>query len=91
MSLALPGARNLFSHMQLALEHKFGQRIALKNDFRHLFHDIANRPTRIAELVPLLTSAVCHHDASGLGAGGVWIMPPHIAKRLGYSNCPVVW
>ena len=49
MSLALPGARNLFSHMQLALEHKFGQHIALKkgvhhalNDFRHLFHDIAN-------------------------------------------------
>ena len=52
MPLALPGARNLFSHMQLASEHKFGQRITLKkdvhhtlDDFRHLFHDIANQPT----------------------------------------------
>ena len=98
MSLALPGARNLFSHMQLALTNRIGQRIALKkgvhhalDDFRYLFQDIANRPTRIAELVPLLTSAIGHHDASGLGAGGVWFVPPHISKQLGYNNRPVVW
>ena len=55
MSLALPGAHNLFSHMQLALVNCLGQRIALKkgvhhalDDFRHLFEDVANRPTRIA-------------------------------------------
>ena len=98
MSLALPGARNLFSHMQLALEHKFGQRITLKkevhhalNDFRHLFQDIANRPTWIAELVPLLASAIGHHNASGAGAGGVWFVPSHIDRRLGYTTNPIVW
>ena len=98
MSLALPGARNLFSHMQLALEHKFGQRIALikevhhaLNDFCHLFNNIANGSTRMAKLVPLLASAVCHHDASGLGAGGVWFVPLHIARQLGYTAGPVVW
>ena len=87
MSLALPGARNLFSHMQLALEHKFGQRIALKkevhhalDDFCHLFDNIANRPTPIAKLVPLLASAIGHHDASGLGASGVWFVPSHVAR-----------
>ena len=98
MSLALPGARNLFSHMQFALVNRFGQRIALKkgvhdalSDFRYLFEDVANRPTRIAELVPLLASAVGHHDASGLGAGGVWFVPNHVARRHGYKSGPVVW
>ena len=60
MSLVLPGTRNLFSHMQLALVHHLGQRIVLKkglhhalDDFHHLFENIANQPTSIAELVPL--------------------------------------
>eukprot|EP00804_Cyclotella_cryptica_P026952 CCRYP_014780-RA/>CCRYP_014780-RA protein AED:0.28 eAED:0.28 QI:0/0/0/1/0/0/2/0/187 len=36
-------------------------------------HDnIASRPTRIAELVPLDPVAEGHHDASGSGAGGIW-------------------
>ena len=98
MSLALPGAQNLFSHMQLALVKRLGQRITLKkgvhqalNDFRYLVEDIANQPTRIAELVPLLASAVGHHDASGLGAGGVWFVPNHVSRRLGYKSGPVVW
>ena len=98
MSLALPGARNLFSHMQLALAQRFSQRIALKkgvhqalDDFRYLFKDIAHRPTRIAELVPLLASAVGHHNASGLGAGGAWFVPNTVLRWLGYKSGPVVW
>ena len=84
--------------MQLALAYRFGQRIALKkgvhhalDDFCHLFEDIANQLTQIAKLVPLLASVVGHHDASGLGASGVWFVPSHIARQLGYMTGPVVW
>ena len=98
MSLALPGSRNIFSHMQSALSLKTGNRVALDkgvhaalDDFRFILKDIANRPTRIAELVPLLASALGHHDASGTGAGGVWFPATHLSPRAGYSNKPVLW
>ena len=99
MSIALPGARHLFSHMQLALTKRFGSRIALKKgvhqavaDFNLLLNDIASRPTRIAELIPLKTSAVGHHDASKEGAGGVWFPASHLHHREGSgSPSPVVW
>ena len=98
MSLALPGARHLFSHMQLALATKIKSRVTLSRgvhdalaDFRWLLNDIKNRPTRIAELVPLLASAEGHHDASGAGAGGVWFPSEHIQPRDGYARRPVLW
>ena len=54
MSLALPGARHLFSHMQLALATKIKSRVALSRgvhdalaDFRWLLNDIKSRPTRL--------------------------------------------
>ena len=60
MSLALPDARNLFSHLQEALTGKHNQRIALPKgvhdsikDFKWILQDISRRPTRIAKLVPL--------------------------------------
>ena len=72
MVLALPGARHLFSHMQLALSDKVKGQVALNKgvhqaleDSQWLLSDITERPTRIAELVPLLASADGHHDASG--------------------------
>lgn len=98
MSLALPGARTLFSHMQHALTNKLKGRVALHkgvhhalDDFRWILADIENRPTRIAELVPLSGSAEGHHDASGLGAGGVWFPADHLVPREGFKNDPVVW
>ena len=98
MALALPGARHLFSHMQLALSRKIKSRVNLSRgvhdsleDFRWLLEDIKRRPTRIAELVPLLASAEGHHDASGIGAGGVWFPAKHLVPRRGYSNTPVLW
>ena len=98
MSLALPGARNLFSHMQHALSSKLKGRVALNkgvhdalDDFRWILADIASRPTRIAELVPLLASAEGHHDASGKGAGGIWFPANQLNPRQGYSQKPVVW
>ena len=99
MALALPGARHLFSHMQLALVQKFGTRVSLKkgvhaaiDDFRLLLKDLQVRPTRIAELVPLNASAVGHHDASGIGAGGVWFPAQHLARRDQHKHgTPIVW
>lgn len=99
MALALPGARHLFSHMQLALVQKFGTRVSLKkgvhsaiDDFKLLLKDLQVRPTRIAELVPLNASAVGHHDASGTGAGGVWFPAKHLARRDKHKHgTPIVW
>jgi hypothetical protein len=71
MSLALPGARSMFSHMQHALSTSEGARIALRrgvhealHDFRWMFNDIQSRPTRIQELIPLATSALGFHDST---------------------------
>ena len=89
MALALPGARGLFGAMQHAItQTKSSNRISLtKNthqaidDFRTLAAEVVSRPTRIAELIPLRPSVVGTHDASGLGAGGVFFASPHIARR----------
>ena len=98
MALALLGARNLFSQMQHTLTNKIKTRVALNkgvhqalDDFRWLLRDISLRPTRIAELVPLLSSAEGHHDASGKGAGGVWFPASHLTPREGSSSEPLVW
>ena len=98
MSLAMPGARHLFSHLQNALSAKMGGRLSLTrdvhqalNDFRWLFHDITSRPTRLAELIPLAAAAEGHHDASGTGAGGIWFPSPTLKPREGFKNGPVVW
>jgi hypothetical protein len=98
MAIALPGARHLFSHMQLALSKRLGHRIALKkgvhqavSDFKMLLNDVATRPTRIAELIPLHASATGHHDASKQGAGGVWFPAAHLESRTTARPTPVVW
>ena len=82
MSLALPGARNMFSIMQEALSTSKKTQVALTKGvhqalqaFIWLHKDITSHPTRIAELIPVLASALGYHDASGEGAGGVWF--PH--------------
>ena len=43
------------------------------------------------ELVPLLSSAEGHHDASRKGAGGVWFPSPHLVPQDGASSEPLVW
>ena len=101
MSLALPGARNMFSVMQHALASCKKTRVALTKgvhqalkDFSWMFKDIVSRPTRIAELIPLLASTLGYHDASGEGAGGVWF-PHHSLSPRGSSSKnphqPIVW
>ena len=91
MALAIPGARGLFSHMQFALANKQSKhRVPLTKhthaaiaDFATLANDIINRPTRIAELVPLHPSVAGAHDASGKGAGGVIFAANHVDARPG--------
>ena len=93
MALALPGSRNIFSTMQHALTNKAKGRIALNkevhnalDDFRWMHNNIATRPTRIAEIIPLLPAAEGHHDASGIGDWGRRGMVPwrqhHSSRRL---------
>ena len=88
----------MFSHMQHALTNKLGTRVSLRKgvhhaleDFRWMLDNIASCPTRIAELVPLLSSAEGHHDASGAGAGGIWFPAPHPDHREVYEHKPVIW
>ena len=45
---------------------------------------IAARPTRIAEIIPLLPAAEGHHNALGIGAGVVWFLGNHITPREGF-------
>ena len=99
MALALPGSRNIFSAMQHAVSTQSKGRIALAkgvhdalDDFCWMHANIAERPTCIAEVIPLPPVAEGHHDASGNGAGGIWFLGASLAPRVGYSsNAPVVW
>ena len=88
MTLALPGARGLFSQMQEALRHVKGKRVALSKgvhealaDFRWLASDLAQRPTRLYELVPLRPTVDGYHDASGYMCGGVVLPGPTAVPR----------
>ena len=88
MSLALPGSRGLFSHLQQALHTRVGTRLRLTeafhralDDFRWIHSQLAVRPTRLYELVPTAPTLIGTHDASGSGAGGVWLPHPTAVPR----------
>ena len=97
MSLALPGARSLFSFMQHALGSNRDGRIALAkgvhdalDDFRWLHKSISSRPTRMQELVPLPPSISGFHDAAKTGAGGVLFPDASITSRS-QDYRPILW
>jgi hypothetical protein len=81
MTLALPGSRGLFSLLQDTFRSATNadKRVALTNnvhnildDFRDLYTQLHDRPTRLQELAPLSPTIHGNHDASGYGMGGVW-------------------
>lgn len=83
MAIAIPGSRGLFSLLQEAFRHEEKQRPRLRltkqvhavlDDFRWLARDIANRPTRLAELVPTAPAVLGACDAAGSGMGGVFFV-----------------
>ena len=76
MAITLPGARGLFSHMQDALRHVGGERVALPRgihqalaDFLWLVETLIQRPIRLYELVPLQSTLDVYHDAYGYMCG----------------------
>jgi hypothetical protein len=114
MAIALPGARGLFSHLQAALRTRNNNRLRLTagfhqalDDFRWLHDSLGDRPTRLQELVPTTPGLLGTHDASGLGAGGIWIPHPttagravkvtvlerdgHLHRQLQSNAGPIVW
>jgi hypothetical protein len=94
MTLAIPGARGLFSQLQEALrgrdpKHKLNLRRGIHDalqDFRLLQDDLARRPTRLYELVPLPPTLDGDHDACQHGAGGVWFPSPTATPRRARSS-----
>jgi hypothetical protein len=96
MVLAVPGARGLFSVLQLALKVRLeeGTRLRLTDqvhavlrDFRALATELQSRPTRILELVPSMTPATMGaQDAAGKGMGGV-----HFVPMPDGSITPLMW
>jgi hypothetical protein len=88
MSIALPGSRGLFSQLQAALRTNSGNRLRLGkgfhealDDFRWIHDDLATRPTKLQELVPVDPTTVGAHDASGFGAGGICLPGPTAIPR----------
>jgi hypothetical protein len=98
MTLALPGAINLFSKIPHVLTNKTKTRSVLykgvhqlMDDFRWLLHDMSSQPTRNAELVTLYYSVEGHHNVSGKGAGGVWFPITYPTPKEGASHQPLMW
>ena len=94
MTLAIPGARGLFSTLQEAFRHPepTGNRLRLHKhvhdfllDFQWMASDVSSRPTRLTELVPTHPTVIGACDASGLGMGGVLF----IQTPQGVS--PILW
>lgn len=82
MVLAIPGGRGLFSVLQHGVKMRERNRVTITpsmrdqlDDFEALAQALAERPTRLAEIVPDLPAAIGACDASKLGMGGVWFLP----------------
>jgi hypothetical protein len=95
MSIAIPGARGAFSHLQAALQNRnLSQgRIRVSNhvratlaDFEWLANSLQDRPTRLQELVAQPPCLYGTTDACGHGMGGVILPPNNQAARP-----PLVW
>ena len=80
MFLGIPGGHSLFSQLQVALQRKANHRVRIHKEARAclqdlyaLARDLAQRPTRMDEIVPThpLYAGCC--DAALAGMGGVWL------------------
>jgi hypothetical protein len=79
MSIAIPGLKGMFSLLQHAITQVHGNRVRLDRgvhdtleDLRWLAGDLADRPTRLFEIVPQSRAELLGTtDACGYGMGGV--------------------
>jgi hypothetical protein len=92
MSAGLPGSHGLFSVLQATLSRGDKHRVRLTrcvfdaiSDFRFLIDSLAERPTRLRDLVPVSPSDTGACDACRNGMGGVWF------DALDPSAPPIVW
>ena len=93
MVLGIPGGRGLLSQLQLVLQRAKNHRICIHKEARHqlldlqlLTHNLANRPTRIAEVLPQRPTYVGCCDAAKPGMGAIWL--PSAQHPL---HPPYVW
>jgi hypothetical protein len=105
MVMAIPGGQGLFSTLQAGFKHSDRHRIRIDrcvrenlDDMEILAKSLADRPTRLAEIVPDDPVGIGASDAAGPGMGGVvfaqdlapllWRapFPDHIQQRLVSSN-----
>ena len=109
-SLALPSAKGLFTPINHALQND-PQYINIKSnkdlklnlqDWKYLLNEVKKRPTSVHEVVHKEPHYIGYCDASGHGAGGVWLsgsetiqptvwqieFPPEIRKRLVSESNP---
>jgi len=100
MTIALPGSRGLFSHLQAALRSVQKGRIhvtrhvhATLDDFCWPATNLDSRPTRLPELVATSPAILGTTDASGLGMGGVLLEPAvNLRQRATLqSGHPMLW
>ena len=82
MHLAIPGAIGHFYYLQQALTKATPKLAYMSNGFhkeikywQELVKNMDTRPTYLAEIVQRHASALGFTDASGKGAGGVWLDP----------------
>jgi len=71
--MCAPLNRVTFMHPKLVRLHKHGAVYAAFLNWKFLLMDIKFRPTHVNELVGQPISYVGNTDASGIGAGGVWM------------------
>ena len=81
-SIGMPGGRGLFTGIWKAMAQHANNFVrltddlkAILDDFKWLFCEVANKPIRIAQLVPHLPKIHGYVDACRNGIGGVWIIP----------------
>jgi len=114
MILAIPGGRGMFSFLQAALPRQGGSRVRLTkhvhdqlDDLRWMAQQLTERPTRLAEIIPMEAQYVGTCDAAGAGMGGVWLpdsgdlttVParnlvgalPHRRLRPVAAHPPILW
>jgi hypothetical protein len=84
MGPAIPGSAGLFGAMHLGLKLADAHRVRITpylrdhlSDFECLTLSIADRPTRIAEIVPDYPSVIGAVDAAKVGMGGVLFAEDH--------------
>jgi hypothetical protein len=88
-AFGLPGGRGLFSPIYAAMRES-PEHIPITpilrsslTDWIALVHQMSTRPTSVLELVPNTPNFIGYVDASGFGAGGVWLqgtthIQPHV-------------